>query len=148
MAREEITIGNTAYFVQKFSAMKQIEIFGDLQKTLLPSFGHMLSGFAAKGDDKDAEKDEKAFIDGLKGLSSQLDGKSLIALANQLIHQDYVTFVRDDYNNGNDTKLTKDKFDTAFEDMGEVVELVIFILTLNFSSFFTKYLGRLGQARE
>lgn len=145
MAREEITIGSTTYFVQKFSAMKQIEIFGDLQKTLLPSFGQLLNGF---GRNEDQEKSEQAFLDGLKGLSSQLDGKSLLALTNQLISPEHVTFVKDTYNNGNDAKLTKDKFDAAFEDMGEVVELLIFILKLNFSSFFSSFLDRLGLVRE
>lgn len=145
MAREEITIGSTTYFVQKFSAMKQIEIFGDLQKTLLPSFGQLLNGF---GKNDAQEKSEQAFLEGLKGLSSQLDGKSLLALTNQLISPEHVTFVKDTYNNGNDAKLTKDKFDAAFEDMGEVVELLIFILKLNFSSFFSSFLDRLGLARE
>lgn len=145
MAREEITIGSTTYFVQKFSAMKQIEIFGDLQKTLLPSFGQLLNGF---GKNDAQEKSEQAFLDGLKGLSSQLDGKSLLALTNQLISPEHVTFVKDTYNNGNDAKLTKDKFDAAFEDMGEVVELLIFVLKLNFSSFFSSFLDRLGLARE
>lgn len=150
MVREEIQIGNTTFFVQKFSAMRQLEIFGDLQKTLLPSFGKLLNGFGKnkEDDEKAAEESEKVFLDGLKSLSSQLDGKSLIALANQLILPDYVAFVRDDFNNGNDTKLSKDKFDYAFEDMGDLVELVIFILKLNFSSFFTKYLTRLGAVRE
>ena len=32
----------------------------------------------------------------------------------------------------------------VFDDMGEIVELVIFILKLNFSGFFTNYLSRLG----
>lgn len=150
MVREEIQIGNTTFFVQKFSAMRQLEIFGDLQKTLLPSFGQLLNGFGKSNEDdeKATEASEKAFLDGLKSLSSQLDGKSLIALANQLILPEYVAFMRDDYNNGNDTKLTKDKFDYAFDEMGELVELVIFILKLNFSSFFTKYLTRLGTVRE
>lgn len=150
MEREEIQIGNTTFFVQKFSAMRQLEIFGDLQKTLLPSFGQLLNGFGKSNEDdeKAAEASEKAFLDGLKSLSSQLDGKSLIALANQLILPEYVAFVRDDYNNGNDTKLSKDKFDYAFDEMGDLVELVIFILKLNFSSFFTKYLTRLGAVRE
>ncbi|QNS14572.1 phage tail assembly chaperone [Mannheimia bovis] len=150
MEREEIQIGNTTFFVQKFSAMRQLEIFGDLQKTLLPSFGKLLNGFGKnkEDDEKAAEESEKAFLDGLKSLSSQLDGKSLIALANQLILPDYVAFVRDDFNNGNDSKLSKDKFDYAFDEMGDLVELVIFILKLNFSSFFTKYLTRLGSVRE
>ncbi|MCY6395070.1 phage tail assembly chaperone [Actinobacillus pleuropneumoniae] len=145
--RQDLTIGNTTFFIEKFPAMTQIKIFGDLQKTLLPSFGKLLAEFGKKNEEGNAENAEKAdtaFIDGLRELSQQLDGASLEKLVKELIKPDFVTFVRDDFNNGNDTKLTHDKLNAACEDMGEIIELLIFILKLNFSSFFTNYLTRLG----
>ena len=142
--RQDLTIGNTTFFIEKFPAMTQIKIFGDLQKTLLPSFGKLLAEFGNIIDDENAEKADTAFIDGLRELSQQLDGASLEKLVKELIKPDFVTFVRDDFNNGNDTKLTHDKLNAACEDMGEIIELLIFILKLNFSSFFTNYLTRLG----
>lgn len=144
--RQDLTIGNTTFFIEKFPAMTQIKIFGDLQKTLLPSFGKLLAEFGKKNEENEenAEKADTAFIDGLRELSQQLDGASLEKLVKELIKPDFVTFVRDDFNNGNDTKLTHDKLNAACEDMGEIIELLIFILKLNFGSFFTNYLTRLG----
>lgn len=144
--REEVTIGETTFFVEKFPAMLQIKIFGDLQKTLLPSFGKALSGLTADSEDKSGL--EAQFIDGLRELSQQLDGDSLTKLTETLIRGEYIAFQRDDVNNGNDTKLSKDKMNMAFEDMGEIVELLVFVLKLNFAPFFTKYLSRLGLGQR
>ncbi|MGQ0285863.1 phage tail assembly chaperone [Pasteurellaceae bacterium 22721_9_1] len=147
MAREEIQIGETTYFVEKFPAMLQMKIFGDLSKTLIPSFGKALSGLTAEdGADKSAV--ESQFIDGIRELAQQLDGDGLMKLVDMLVRGEYVAFQKDSYNNGNDTKLTKNTLDHAFEDMGEIVELLIFILKLNYSGFFTKYLTRLGVGQK
>lgn len=152
--RESVTIGQTTYFVQKFPAMMQMRIFGDLQKTLLPSLGKLLGSMGCPADDKkektpeQTELDLQKFMDGLKELSAQLDGESLVQFANTLIKADYVTFNRDDVNNGNDSKLKPADFDRVFDDMGEIVELVIFILKLNFSGFFTNYLSPLGLGQK
>lgn len=145
--RKEVTIGNTTFFVEKFPAMLQIKIFGDLQKTLLPSFGKALSGLTAD-DGADKSGLENQFIDGIRELSQQLDGDSLMKLTETLLRGEYIAFQRDDYNNGDDTKLTKDKINVAFEDMGEIVELLIVVLQLNFAPFFTKYLSRLGLEQK
>ena len=48
----------------------------------------------------------------------------------------------------NQKKLDLTDFDLVFDDMSELIELVIFILQLNFSSFFTKFLARLGSVQE
>lgn len=139
--REQITIGESTFYIQKFSAMDQLRIFGDLQKTILPSVGKL---FASNEEDKQAD----GFGETLAELSAKLDGNELIKLAKTLIHPDLVTVQRDDINNGADFKLKHEKLNEAFADMSEVIELLIFILRLNFESFFTKYLARLGLAQE
>lgn len=139
--RNEIQIGESTFFVQKFSAMEQLRIFGDLQKTLVPSLAKL---FTDKVEEKAEESTADGFAEGLQQLSRELDGTSLIKLAEMLIKPELVAVQRDDLNNGNDMKLTRAKFDEVFADMSEIVELVIFILRLNFESFFTKYLARLG----
>lgn len=141
MARQEIQIGESTFFVQKFSAMDQLRIFGDLQKTLVPSLAKLFTG---KVEEKAENTAPDGFAEGLQQLSHELDGASLIKLAEMLIKPELVAVQRDDLNNGNDMKLTRAKFDEVFTDMSEIVELVIFILRLNFDSFFTKYLARLG----
>lgn len=146
--RQDIQIGNTTYFVEKFPAMLQIKIFGDLQKTLLPSFGKALSGLTADENAENRTAVEAQFIEGVRELSQQLDGDSLTKLAETLLRPEYIAFQRDDHNNGNDTKLSRDKMNVAFEEMGEVVELLIFVLKLNFAPFFTKYLSRLGLGQS
>ncbi|MCR1838608.1 hypothetical protein NSA18_12055 [Pasteurella caecimuris] len=146
--RNEIQIGESTFFVQKFSAMEQLRIFGDLQKTLIPSLAKLFSNAPPQSKtEKTVEKkveNTDGFAEGLEQLSRELDGSSLIKLAEMLIKPELVAVQRDDLNNGNDMKLTRPKFDEVFADMSEIVELVIFILRLNFESFFTKYLARLG----
>lgn len=144
--REEVKIGETTFFVEKFPALLQIKIFGDLQKTLLPSFGKALSGLTA--DDEDKSVLEAQFIDGVRELSQQLDGDSLMKLTETLLRAECIAFQRDDHNNGNDTKLSRDKINVAFDGMDGIVELLIFVLKLNFAPFFSKYLGRLGLGQK
>ena len=155
MARSEIQIGESTFFVQKFSVMDQLRIFGDLQKTLVPSLAKVI-GFSDEKP-KDATSDQLAelaqksaenFAQGLQDLSQQLSGAELVKLADMLIKPELVTVQREDFNNGTDKKLSKTDFDLVFDDMSELIELVIFILQLNFSSFFTKFLARLGSVQE
>lgn len=143
--REEIVIGETTFYVQKFSAMEQLRIFGDLQKTILPSIGKLFGG-TPKADGEEGGQD--SFGDALAQLSAKLDGNELIKLAKTLINPELVTVQRDDLNNGEDLKLRQDKFDMVFADMSEIIELIEFILRLNFTGFFTKYLTRLGSAQN
>lgn len=146
MTRSEIQIGESTYFVQKFSVLDQLRIFGDLQKTLVPSFAKLI-GLSGNTDEKNPQS-AGDFSAGLTELSQQLSGAELVKLATMLIKPELVTVQRDDFNNGTDKKLTQHDFDAVFADMSEMVELVIFILRLNFESFFTKYLARLGSVQD
>lgn len=156
MARQEIQIGESTFFVQKFSVMDQIRIFGDLQKTLVPSLGKMFGMFGASTPEKAnadqltdlAKKSAVEFSEGLQQLSQQLSGAELVKLVDMLVKPELVTVQRDDFNNGTDKKLQKNDFDLVFDDMSEIIELVIFILRLNFESFFMKFLARLGSEQE
>lgn len=158
MARSEIQIGESTFFVQKFSVMDQLRIFGDLQKTLVPSLAKVIGFSDEKPKDATsaqlaelAQKSAANFAQGLQDLqdlSQQLSGQELVKLADMLIKPELVTVQRDDFNNGTDKKLSKTDFDLVFDDMSELIELVIFILQLNFSSFFTKFLARLGSVQE
>ncbi|MCQ9124362.1 phage tail assembly chaperone [Rodentibacter caecimuris] len=155
MARSEIQIGESTFFVQKFSVMDQLRIFGDLQKTLVPSLAKVIGFSDDKPEDATpeqlaeiAQKSAANFAQGLQQLSQQLSGAELVKLADMLIKPELVTVQRDDFNNGTDKKLNKSDFDLVFDDMSELVDLVIFILQLNFSSFFTKFLARLGAVQE
>ncbi|ABQ99900.1 phage tail assembly chaperone [Haemophilus influenzae] len=155
MARSEIQIGESTFFVQKFSVMDQLRIFGDLQKTLVPSLAKVIGFSDEKPKDATsaqlaelAQKSAANFAQGLQDLSQLLSGQELVKLADMLIKPELVTVQRDDFNNGTDKKLSKTDFDLVFDDMSELIELVIFILQLNFSSFFTKFLARLGSVQE
>lgn len=156
MARQEIQIGSSTFFVQKFSAMEQLRIFGDLQKSLVPALAKII-GVADGETSKNATPEQLAemakqsavnFSEGLQQLSGQLSGAELLKLADMLIKPELVTVQRDDFNNGTDKKLQKNDFDLVFDDFSEIIELVIFILRLNFEPFFTKYLARLGSVQE
>lgn len=139
---EQIIIGETTFYVRKFSAMEQIKIFGDLQKTILPSVSKLITG------KENEEANNDGFSQALAELSKRLDGNELIKLAQTLIKPDTVTVQRDDLSNGEEFKLSHNKFDVVFTDMSDIIELLVFILRLNFESFFTKYLTRLGLGQS
>ncbi|EDJ87765.1 hypothetical protein CGSHi22121_00962 [Haemophilus influenzae 22.1-21] len=114
MARSEIQIGESTFFVQKFSVMDQLRIFGDLQKTLVPSLAKVIGFSDEKPKDATsaqlaelAQKSAANFAQGLQDLSQLLSGQELVKLADMLIKPELVTVQRDDFNNGTDKNLAK-----------------------------------------
>lgn len=101
MARQEVVIGTTTFYLNTFAPRDALRIFGDLQKDLLPSLGGVLASVASEdGGDINPE----TLLAGIKSFSVSLDGKALDAWCDRLIDPERVTYEK----NGKDArKLTK-----------------------------------------
>jgi len=138
MARQEVVIGTTTFYLQTFAPRDALRIFGDLQKELLPSLGGVLAAVASQ-DEGDLNPD--ALLAGIKSFSISLDGKALDAWCDRLIDPERVAFER----NGKDArKLSKANMDEAFEDFAEILELLFHIIKLNFAGPLGRWLGHSG----
>lgn len=138
MARQEVVIGATTFYLQTFAPRDALRIFGDLQKELLPSLGGVLAAVASEdGGDINPE----TLLAGIKSFSVSLDGKALDAWCDRLIDPERVTYEK----NGKDArKLTKANMDDAFEDFAEILELLFHIIKLNFAGPLGRWLGLSG----
>ncbi len=138
MARQEVVIGTTTFYLQTFAPRDALRIFGDLQKDLLPSLGGVLAAVASQDE---GDINPEALLTGIKSFSISLDGKALDAWCDRLIDSERVTYER----NGKDArKLSKANMDEAFEDFAEILELLFHIIKLNFAGPLGRWLGLSG----
>lgn len=141
MARKEVTIGATVFYLLTFAPRDQLRIFGDLQKELLPSLGGVLASAVGKAGD-DSELDEGALMEAIRSFSGTLDGKGLDTWCDRLIDSERVTFEK----GGKEAKkLTKSHMDEAFEDFAEILELLFHIIKLNFAGPLVRWLDLSGS---
>ncbi|CAP41321.1 phage tail assembly chaperone [Bordetella petrii] len=142
MARpHEITIGDTKFYIQRFDAFEALEIFGDLQRDILPAAGGAL---AAAFGAENGPRDEQAMIQALRELSTTLDGKTLKAWADRLIVPDLVAYELPD---AQPAKLDKRGRELAFQDFTEILELMFHVIKWNCEGPLGRWLDRFGAAR-
>ncbi|HFF6216692.1 phage tail assembly chaperone [Stenotrophomonas maltophilia] len=142
MAKKEVQIGKTTFYLTTFAPRDQLRIFGDLQKELLPAVGTLLTAAAGKTDADDGELDEAVLVGAIRSFSASLDGKGLDAWCGRLIDSERVTYEK----GGRDAKkLTSNQMDDAFDDFGEILELLFEIIKLNFAGPLGRWLGLFGS---
>lgn len=148
--RHQVTIGDVDFFIARFDPFTALRIFGDLQKEILPSVGHLMQ--AAFGeDDKGRSLDQRALdaaadgalVEGFRELSGKLDGASLESWANRLLDPECITASI----NGQDAKLTREVRLMAFRDAGDILELMFHVIRHNFADFLLRWAGRIGPAQ-
>ncbi|GAB1578672.1 phage tail assembly chaperone [Bordetella petrii] len=137
----EVTIGRTTYYIRRFDAFSALELFGDLQRDILPAAGGAL---AAVFGPEDGAKDEQAMLQAFRELSTTLDGKTLKAWADRLIDPDLVAYERD---GAEPAKLDKRGREAAFEDFTEILELMFHIIKWNCEGPLARWLDRFGEVR-
>ncbi|WP_088100266.1 phage tail assembly chaperone [Xanthomonas retroflexus] len=141
MAKKEVQIGQTTFYLTTFAPREQLRIFGDLQKELLPSIGALLAAAAGKKGTVGGDWDETDLLGAIRSFSSSLDGKGLDAWCGRLIDSERVIYEKA----GRDArKLTQSQMDDAFEDFAEILELLFEIIQLNFAGPFVHWLDRSG----
>lgn len=135
-----VTIGQAEFHIRRFDPFMALELFGDLQRDILPALGSLMSAVFAKDE---GSMSDAAIGDAVRELSTKLDGASLQRWANRLLDPEFVSFSI----SGRDAKLTRDKRDMAFEDAGQIIELMVHIIRHNFADFFLRWAGRFGSVQ-
>lgn len=143
-----VKIGDTEFIIRKIDPFLALQIFGDLQRDILPAVGHLLEGVFAddKGGEGTAKADAKAdaaVAEAIRELSGKLDGASLAAWADRLFNPEFVAVSL----NGRESKLTKEMRALAFRDAGDILELMFHIIRHNFADFFLRWAGRIGPVQ-
>lgn len=135
-----VTIGDNEYRITAFDAFRQLKLFGDLQKEVLPAVGGVLNQAMSKGENTEA--DDRAGIEAFQQLSSKFDGAQLMRWADLLIDGEYVVVVQD----GNPLKLSKAVREDVFTDFSEVLELLYHIGKVNFAAPLQRWVSLSGLA--
>lgn len=133
----EVTVNDTAFFITPMDAFEALEVFGDLQKDLLPAIGDLLA--VGLGEDG-ADQGEQAMASAIEKLSSKLDGKQLKAWADRLITQDSIVVSI----NGKDMKLDAVARTMAFREFTDILELLFHVIRVNFVGPLGRWLSRSG----
>lgn len=141
-APQDITIGEVRFRIVPFDAFRQLRLFGDLQKEILPSVGGVLS--AAFGKD-DEQRDEKAAIEAFRNLSANFDGVTLERWAKLLIDPEHITFEDD---RGQPQKLSTLNRDMALPDFAAVLELMFHVGRVNFAAPLSRWAALTGLVQK
>lgn len=116
----EVELSGVTYTINKFSVWEANEIAADLQELILPVIAELAGG------------DSDAITRGLYLISSRLDRKQFNSVAETLLFKDNIYFQKD----GNDKmKLTKSNRDMAFEEVSDVMNLLVEVVKYNFADF-------------
>jgi hypothetical protein len=141
-----VKIGDNEFLIRRFNPFLAWEMFGDLQKELLPSVSELLIAVAAKAPaDKAAQAenvdDGRVLAEGISKLSAKLGGERMKYWAERLFNPEYVSVSI----NGNEpVKMDKAMANLAFSDFTEIAQLVFEILKFNYAGPMAGFLSRIG----
>lgn len=136
----EVMIGDTLFVVHPFNAFEALEIFGDLQKELLPAFGEMLGAVMQPGGEQVDETDSEVVAKAISKLSEKLSGKQLKFWADRLITKDSVSVEI----NGSMMGMDETAKQLAFKEFTEILELLVHVIKINFAGPLKGFLNRFG----
>jgi hypothetical protein len=143
MSATVVDINGIKFRITPFDAFRQLEMFGDLQKEILPSVGGVLN--VAFGSDKNPENSDTAALAAFRELSSNFDGATLMKWANRLMDEEYITFETP----GNEpAKLSARNRGAAFPDMSYILELMFHIGKVNFAGPLARWAALSGAAQK
>ena len=130
-----VTIGSRTFGIVKMDAFSALEVFGDLQKELLPALGALMK----------PEGGEAGTADALAALSGSLDGKALSKWADRLLDPDCISVENEE---GEPVRLTAERREGAFDNAVEILELMAEIIRENFAAPLMQWLARSGLDRQ
>jgi hypothetical protein len=141
-----VEIKHNSYRIRPFDAFKQLAMFGDLQREVLPAIGGVLNvAIGSKGDDADSEAGDKAAIAAFRDLSTQFDGKTLLRWANLLLDEQYIIV---EMEGRTPEKLDRHVRETALEDFADVLELMFHVGKVNFAAPLQRWASLSGLAQK
>ena len=138
-----VTIGSNEFRITAFDPFRQLKLFGDLQKEVLPAVGGVINVAMSKG--QDGQADDKAGVEAFRELSSRFDGTQIMRWVELLLDQEYV-FVSVD--GADPIKLNKQVREDVFADFSEVLELIYHIGKVNFAAPLARWASLSGLAQK
>ena len=126
-----VSIGEHKFGISRMDAFTALEVFGDLQKELLPALGSLIK----------PESEQDGTMNALAALSGSLSGKSLTKWANRLLDPDHISVENAD---GDLEKLTADRREMVFDNAVEILELMVAVIRENFADPLMQWLARSG----
>ncbi len=142
-----VTLGETTFYLRKMDPFQSLAILGDLQADILPPLGYLIGkreSVPALPGEAPKEVSSADFPSAMRELSGHLRGPQITAWADRLLDPDYISFTL----NGRDAKLTREMRGLAFQDVGDILELMAEVLTLNYADFFVRWADRIGLAPD
>lgn len=133
MAPEKVSIGDRDYYITRLDPFTALQVFGDLQKEVLPAIGK-LAGDGGEADIPGA----------LALLSKSMDGKALKSWFDRLCDKEHVAVDID----GDTKPLTQAVAEIVFTDFGEMLELLARVVEVNFKGPLTRWLTRTGLGQN
>jgi ABC-type transporter Mla MlaB component len=136
--RSEIHIGRSIYYVRKFEPFLALKILGDLQRRFLGPMASFLE--AQQGE----EMNFSLLVQGISKVSASMDGDTLVQLAKRVLDSDYISVMID---NEPAEKLTENILNRSVDNVGEVIELIAFVLKENYENVFILVRTHIGLGR-
>lgn len=146
MKPTEVTIDGVVFLIRPFDPFTQLQLFGDLQREILPAVGGIANialardPEAAKGPEADA-----AAIAAFRDLSAKFDGAALKKWAERLLQPDFVSYAID---GREPAKLDRLGQSMAFKDFSGVLELLYHVGKVNFANPLARWAGLTGLAQK
>lgn len=141
-----VKIGDNEFTIRKFNPFLAWELFGDLQKELLPSVSELLLTVAKTGPGAEPSlevqaHEGRAMAEGIAKVSAKLGGDRMKYWADRLFDPEYISV---SINDGEPVKLTKATAQLAFSDFTEIAQLLFEILKFNYAGPMAGFLTRIG----
>lgn len=153
--RAEFMVGVNTYHVLKFEPFLALEVLGELQKYLLGPVTRMME--AAQGDTPPPVSNGASaapgeisadvvtgILEGIDKLSANLDGKTLVRLSKLVLNPEYIAV---QIEGGDAEKLTANVVNRAFEDVGEMAQVIVEVVKINYEGFIRRSLALIGKGR-
>lgn len=139
----EVTVNDTLFIVHPLNAFEALEIFGDLQKELLPAIGDLLTAAIADkapAPEESESQDAEMLTTAISKLSERLSGKQLTAWSERLLTKDTVSVEI----NGTLMPLDAAAKRLAFKEFTDILELLFRVIQVNFAGPLVGFLSRFG----
>lgn len=139
-----VTIKENVFRITPFDAFRQLALFGDLQREILPAVGGVLNvavGSKGEGD----ERTDKAAIEAFRDLSTQFDGKTLTRWANLLLDEECILV---EIGGRTPEKLNNIVRGLALEDFADILELMFHVGKVNFAAPLQRWASLSGLAQK
>lgn len=139
-SRTEVNIGDNRYFIRKLPPFEALALLGTLQKSFLGPLVDVIKGASADASSA------ASYAPALRSLSENLDGPQMVKLAKLVLNAEYISIQPPEADAP--VKLTEGQINLFIEGVGEMLELCMEVITVNFADFGKRATALFGEARS